>query len=101
MNISASGTQHMYQYGNQGGNGNENGNGKMKELMQSLPQEDRQALREQLQGMTQTEKKEMVDQLSQIDFANLSSDELTNAIEAFINPKPSSSAEDVLLDTYA
>ncbi len=61
--------------GSGGGQGGGNGGGGMKDIMQSLPSEDRVALQEQMSQLEGTEKKEMISQLKEVDGTNLSSDE--------------------------
>jgi len=103
MNVGAmGGTQNMYQYGKQGGTqGGQNA--QMKDLMQSLSQEDRQALKDQLQGMSQTDRKSMVDQISQLDYTEMSSDELLSSIDSILNPSSTTDNQNSssLLDFYA
>ena len=72
------------------GQGMHKGQG-MGQLMQSLPQEDRQNLQQTLQSMDETQRKDVVSQLKELDVANMSQDELTKQIQDIINPNSSTS----------
>jgi len=72
------------------GQGMHKGQG-MGQLMQSLPQEDRQNLQQNLQSMDETQRKDVVSQLKELDVANMSQDDLTKQIQDIINPNSSAS----------
>jgi len=87
--------QQMYQMRRGQGNGGGHGMGKgqgMGQLMQSLPQDFREDLRNTLQSMDETQRKDVVSQLKELDVANLSQDELTNQIQNILNPNQSANS---------
>jgi hypothetical protein len=73
--------------------------GQMKEIMQQLPQEDRQALREQMQGMDQAQRKEMMGEISQLDTSNMSVEEISASILDLLDTSTNSEEEDSSLDS--
>lgn len=77
MQVNAS--QNMYQMRemNSGGNGKNNG---MKDIMQSLPQEERAAFREQLSSLSPEERQSFKTEASTIDKTSLSSEEFSKTI---------------------
>jgi len=88
------------------GNGEGQGMGKghgMGQLMQSLPQDERENLQNTLKSMDETQRKDVVSQLKELDVANLSQDELTSQIQNILNPNQSanSMASDYNFLTYA
>ena len=68
------------------------------QLMQSLPQDFRSNLQQTLESLDETQRKDIVSQLKELDVANLSQDELMNQIQNILNPS-STSAYD--FSTYA
>ena len=77
------------------GNGEGHGMGKgqgMGQLMQALPQDERENLQNTLQSMDETQRKDTVSQLKELDVANLSQDELTSQIQNILNPNQSANS---------
>jgi len=100
--------RHMYQtnqsgaaQGMQGQGGGPKGKG-MGQVMQALPQDQREEISQALQNIPQEDRKSVVDQIKQLDVNNLSSDELYNSIMDILNP---STQTDVIsatsINTYA
>ena len=83
---------HMRQgQGSGGGQGMGKGQG-MGQLMQALPQDFREDLQNTLKSMDETQRKDIVSQLKELDVANLSQDELINQIQNILNPTQSTSS---------
>ena len=94
---------HMKQgQGSGGGQGMGKGQG-MGQLMQALPQDFREDLQNTLKSMDETQKKDIVSQLKELDVANLSQDELINQIQNILNPNQvaNSMASDYNFFAYA
>ncbi|GEM_PF-6702675 len=73
----------------------------MKEIMQQLPQEDRQAIREQMQSTDQTQRKEFMSQVSELDTTNMSTEELSSSLLSLLAPEnEETNNNDSLLDLY-
>jgi len=98
--MQVSGTSNQMQMGKMQGHGGGQGKG-MGAIMQSLPQEDRQAIREQLQNMSETDRMSAIDQIKQLDTASMSSDDLASSILDILNPDDSNNSSDSALDLYA
>ncbi len=101
MNVGATGSMQQV-YGVQG-QGQQGQGGMMKEIMQQIPQEDRSSLREKMQSMSETERKDMMSQVNELDTANMSIDELTASLLDIFNTDTEEEKvnEDALLDVYA
>ena len=63
----------------------------MGQLMQALPQDERQNLQQTLQSMDDTQRKDVVSKLKELDVNNLSQDELMKQIQDILNPNSSTS----------
>jgi len=87
------------------GQGGGNGMGKgMGQLMQSLSTDDQQSLQDSLKSMDESQRKDVVSQLKELDVANLSQDQLTSQIQDILNPQTQSdvvSATGSTFSTYA
>jgi len=95
--------QQMHHMGQAQGNGGGQGMGKghgMGQLMQALPQDFRENLQNTLKSMDETQRKDIVSQLKELDVANLSQDELIAQIQNILNPAQSTSSNYNFL-TYA
>jgi len=82
--------QYMNQIQNRRGQGMGKGHG-MGQLMQALPQDFREQLRNTLQSMDETQRKDIVSQLKELDVANMSQDELIAQIQNILNPTSTAS----------
>jgi regulator of PEP synthase PpsR (kinase-PPPase family) len=72
--------------------------------MQQIPSEDREALREKMQGLDPAQRKDMMNQISSIDTTNMSIEEMSSPLlDLFTNTdeEESSNSTDSLLDMYA
>lgn len=90
MEIGSTGAMQQMQMRKMDGTGMGQGNGagkEMREMMQQLPESDRKAIQEQLQAMSQTQRQDMVSQMSQIDTANMAVEDITSSILDILNPK--------------
>jgi len=79
MNVNASGSmQHMQmQHQMQGAR---KGQGGMKDIMQNLSPEDRNALKEKMSSLSQVDKQSMISQMKEIDASSMSSDEYAQSL---------------------
>jgi len=91
MDINAMGSMQQMQMrkmdGTGMGQGNGGGNQQMREIMQQLPQSDRDAIREQMQSLDLAQRPDMLSQISQLDRSSMSVEEITSSIMDIINPK--------------
>ena len=89
MNIGSTGSMQQMQMRKMDGTGmgQGNGQGKMSEIMQQLPQEDKTAIKEQMQSLDPAQRKDMVSQISQMDTSSMSVDEITASILDLLSPK--------------
>jgi len=69
---------YMYQYRNGKGKG-------MGDIMKQLSPEQRQEIRTSLQSIPEDTRKDIVNQIKQLDYSSLTSDELYNSIMEIIN----------------
>jgi flagellar motor switch protein FliG len=58
----------------------------MKEMMQQLPEEDRASIREQMQNLDPTQRKEIMGQISQINTSDMSVEELSASLLSLFDP---------------
>ncbi|MRJ02060.1 MAG: hypothetical protein GXO19_04225 [Epsilonproteobacteria bacterium] len=105
MNISGiDATQQLHQYQHQRGQGGGMGMGK---IMQSLPLEERQALQEELQSLSDDQRKEVVSQLRELDPTTMDQEELLKTINSVLDQyreEPTTSSTDdgeSTISTYA
>ncbi len=71
-------------------NGQGMGKGKgLGQIMRALPQDMREQVRNTLQSLDETQRKDMVSQLKQLDVANLSQDQLLQEVQNILNPTTS------------
>ncbi len=101
MNVSASGgmqqmiqTQTRKMDGSGGGQG-----GGMKDVMQQLPEADRNAIKEQMQSLSPSDKVAAKDQINQIDSSTMTLDDYTQSIMNILNPTDITSTDAV--EVYA
>ena len=87
-NASMQQMQQMNQMRRGQGQGMHKGQG-MGQLMQALPQDERQNLQQTLQSMDETQRKDVVSKLKELDVNNLSQDELMKQIQDILNPNSS------------
>ncbi|MGE0739617.1 hypothetical protein [Sulfurimonas sp.] len=98
MQVNAS--QNMYQMHGANGSGNGNNNG-MRDIMQSLPQEQRSAFREQLSSLSPEERQSFKTEASAIDKTSLSSEEfLKNINDLLASYQSSQATTNNLVDIY-
>ena len=74
----------------QGPHGNGQGQGMHKglgQMMQALPQDSRENLSNTLQSMDETQRKDVVSKLKELDVANLSQEDLMNQVNKILNPQ--------------
>ncbi len=99
MNVHGiSAQQAQYMHKQSGGNGS---HGAMREIMQRLPQEDREALKEQIQSLDSSQKKEFMNRLSKLDFTDTDPNEILSSVSDILNSFETSSSQSSLLDQYA
>ncbi len=79
--------------GTGGGQGNGNGGGGMKDIMQSLPSEDRVAIQDQMSALSKEERVAAKEQMSQIDPTSMSSDDFMSSLLAVLNPASQDTTE--------
>lgn len=65
--------------------GSGGGQGGMREMMQKLPEEERNAIKEQLSAMTQEERVAAVEEMKSVDAATLSSQDYMQALLDILN----------------
>lgn len=98
MQVNAS--QNMYQMHGTNGNGNGGGNG-MRDIMQSLPQEERAAFREQLSTLSAEDRQSFKTEASAIDKTSLSSEEFLKSINDLLSSYQETQAtSSTLVDIY-
>ena len=68
--------------------------------MQSLPQDFRSELQQTLESMDETQRKDVVSKLKELDISNLSQNDLMNQIQDILNPA-ATAATDSTFSTYA
>ncbi len=76
--------------GGQGGNG-------MGAIMQSLPTDDRVAIQDQMQSLSESDKAAAIDKIKQLDTTSMSTDAITQSIMDIINPTTSTDETTSLL----
>ncbi|QOP43417.1 hypothetical protein FJR45_05390 [Sulfurimonas sediminis] len=67
------------------GTGGGQGNGGMKDIMQSLSQEDRTALKEKMSSMDQTQRANLIAQMKQVDASTMDSQQYTQSLMDILN----------------
>jgi len=82
-------------HGMQKGGGSENG---MKDVMQSLSEEDRTTLQNELNNISSDDKNSIKEQLKSIDSSSMSSEEYFSSLMDVVNP--STTLENTKLDLY-
>ncbi len=63
----------------------------MGQFMQILPQDEKENLQQTLKSMDETQRKDVVSKLKELDVNNLSQDELMKQIQDILNPNSSTS----------
>ncbi len=58
---------------------------RMKDIMQQLPEDTRNTIKQEMQNLSPTQRKEVVSQISQMDLSGMSSDQIANTITNVIN----------------
>ena len=87
-----------------GGGHSKGGNGGMRDIMQSLPQEDKMALQEQMKGMSSEDRKAAIESMKQVDSTPLSGADYTQALLDAIGTTTQDdeqSSTEVFTPTYA
>ena len=80
------------------GKGAENGNQEMKQIMQQLPEESRNSIKQLMQGLEPSQRKDAISQIMETDFSNMNSDQITSYITNILtNPQQTNS--DNIIDT--
>ncbi len=77
------------------GQGMHNGQGMRKglgQIMRALPQDFRSNLQQTLESLDETQRKDVVSQLKQLDVANMNQNELMKQVQNILNPTTSNSA---------
>ena len=103
----SSAMQQMQQLRNGQGPHNGQGQGMHKglgQMMQALPQDARESLSNTLQSMDETQRKDVVSQLKELDVANLSQQDLMNQVNNILNPQTTAttaSTTDATFSVYA
>jgi len=87
MQVSSNGAmqQTQMQMRKMDGTGGGQGNGGMKNIMQSLSQEDRTALKDKMSSMDQTQRQDMVAQMKQVDASTMDSQQYTQSLMDILN----------------
>lgn len=87
MQVSSSGSmqQMQTQMRKMDGTGGGQGNGGMKDIMQSLSQEDQTALKDKMGSMDQTQRADMVAQMKQVDASSMDSQQYTQSLMDILN----------------
>jgi len=82
MQVSSNGAmqQTQMQMRKMDGTGGGQGQGGMKDIMQSLSQEDRTALKEKMSSMDQTQRKDAMAQMKQVDKSSMDSQQYTQSL---------------------
>ncbi len=104
MNVNATGsTQQMQMYQQMQGTGGGQGKGGMRDIMQSLSQEDRIALKEKMSSLSQSDRQSIMSQMKQVDATSMSSDEYAQTLLDMIDQsKPKQSTSNAFgFSTYA
>ena len=83
MTINSSVPMQPMQMENMYGSGN--GNGGMRDIMQSLSQDQRVQLRDQMSSLSMEDRQNLISQMQQIDKSNMSSQEYFNSLMDLIN----------------
>ena len=89
MNVNASGSMQQMHMQNMHGAGGGQGKGGMKDIMQSLSQEDRSAMREKMSSLSQTDRQSMISQMKQVDATSMSSDDYAQTLLDMVTPSDS------------
>ncbi|NOQ32009.1 MAG: hypothetical protein GQ570_12895 [Helicobacteraceae bacterium] len=108
---SASGISQMQQMQMRNIYGESQGFGQMKDIMQSLSQEDRTAVRDQMQALSKDEKKTFMDDMKNMEVSESSSADTLQSIMDLLSSSSNDNtqkkednryiSEDSLLDIYA
>ena len=103
MDVNASSSMQQMLMQNMYGSGGGQGKGGMKDIMQSLSQEERSALKEKMSSLSQTDKQAMVSQMKQVDATSMSSAEYAQTLLDMIDQsKPKQSTSNAFgFSTYA
>lgn len=100
MTINA--TNQMQQMGMQGAHGKGNGQHGMKDIMQSLSQEDRTQLREKMSSLSMEDRKDAIAQMKEVDKTNPpSGDYLASLLDIISTDKKESSEQSTGFSIYA
>ena len=99
MEIQSNGTMQQMQMRKMDGSGG--GQGGMRDIMQSLPEEERASIKEQLGAMTQEEKKAAIEEMKSVDATALSSEDYTKALLDILDKKNDETAPSEGFSVYA
>ena len=81
--------------GTGGGQGNGNGGGGMKDIMQSLPSEERVIIQEQMSALSKENKIAAKEQMAQIDPTSMSGDDFMQSLLEILTPTASEDTTEV------
>ncbi len=95
MQVGSAGSMQQMQMRNMDGSGNGMGQGQggMKDIMQSLSQEDRTKLRDQLSSMDQSQRADMISQLKSVDKSSMDSKDYTQTLLDMVGQSQTDEAE--------
>ncbi|NPA45382.1 MAG: hypothetical protein GXO49_07605 [Chlorobi bacterium] len=85
MNINGAGSMEQMRMMHRYGAGNGNGNMEMRNIMQQLPEDSRNSIRDQLKSLSPDQRKAAVSQITQLDFSNMGTEDLQSSISNIIN----------------
>ena len=105
MTVDSSGSMQQIQmrnmYGQGGGQGN--GNGQMKDIMQSLSQEDRTQLRDQMSSLSGQDRQDAIAQMQEVDKSSMSDQDYFQSLLDILNQNEETDSQISTTDfvTYA
>jgi len=103
MNVNATGSMEQMQLRKMDGTGGGHGKGGsgMREIMQSLPQEDQDALKAKMGEMSMEDRMAMVSQLKEVDKASMSDQEYVQSLLEILDTQSTEEAETDGFSVYA
>ena len=102
MEVSSSQQMYEMQTRAMNGSGGGQGGGQMKEIMQSLPQDQRASFREELSLLSPQDRQSLKAEMAAIDTAALSSEDLSQTLaDLLANYKKPEATSENILDLYA
>jgi len=103
MNVNSAGSMQYMQMGKMDGTGQGKG-GSMRDIVDQLPESEKAAFREKMQSMSNSERKDAIAQMKEIDRSSMSAEETTASLLSVLFPekyKSNTSLSESALDIYA